>query len=430
MNRFQWVFVLLISITTSISYAQEKSMLLINSTLHIGNGEVIEQCALGIENGRIKEVYNARVVNPELLKYDTVIDFSEHHIYPGFIAPNTNLGLIEIGAVRATKDDDEVGELNPNVRSIIAYNAESKLIPTINSNGVLLAQITPQGGRISGASSVVKLNAWNWEDAIVLEDDGIHLNWPSPVNPNGEKAKEKVEKREEHIESIKMFFSEAKAYLNKSYHPEINLKFESLSRLFDGKMKLYIHADHVSEITEAIYFVRGLGFENVVLVGGYDAWRIPEMILDNKISIIYRRVHSLPFRSDEDSELPYQIPAKLQEAGITYCLDVSGRMGPMQARNLPFYAGTAVAHGLKEEEGVKAITLNAAIILGIDANYGSIEKGKSATLFVSEGRALDMRTNKVVMALIDGELVDLTDNHQLQLYNKFTDKYEKEKQAE
>ena len=420
----------LLMIICKVSLAQmQQSVLFLNATLHIGNGEVIEKCALGIENGKIKEVFNARVVDPGVLKYDTVIDFEGHHIYPGFIAPNTNLGLIEIGAVRASKDDDEVGLINPNVRSVIAYNAESKIIPTVNSNGVLIAQVTPRGGRISGSSSVVRLDAWNWEDALIRMDDGIHLNWPGVINPGREKADELKKKRTEEIEQLKSFFRQAEGYLKESYHLETNLKYESMRSLLDGESTLYVHADHVTEITECIYFIREFGLNKVVLVGGFDAWRIPEMISDNKISVIYRRVHSLPFRSDEDSELPYLIPSKLKAAGIPFCLDVSGRMGPMQARNLPFYAGTARTYGLKEEEAVRSITLDAATILGIDDSYGSIEKGKSATLFVSVGDALDIMSNKVVLAMIDGKLIDLSENHQVQLYEKYTDKYKKEKQV-
>ena len=100
------------------------------------------------------------------------------HVYPGFILPNTTLGLADIDAVRATKDFDEVGEFNPHIRSIIAYNTDSPVIPTVRTNGVLIGQITPRGGMVSGTSSLVEFDAWNYEDALYKEDDAIHVNWP------------------------------------------------------------------------------------------------------------------------------------------------------------------------------------------------------------------------------------------------------------
>ena len=157
---------------------QTKSILLLNGTAHLGTGEMINRSAIVLENGKIVKVMNALTNTINVSNYDTVIDIKDKHVYPGFIAVNSTLGLMEIGAIRATEDFEEIGTYNPNVRSIIAYNTDSKITPTIRTNGVLVAQITPRGGIVSGSSSVVHFDAWNWEDALIKEDIGIHLNWP------------------------------------------------------------------------------------------------------------------------------------------------------------------------------------------------------------------------------------------------------------
>ena len=117
--------------------------------------------------------------------FDTIYRLYNKHIYPGFIVPNTTLGITEIDAVRASNDYEETGSINPNTRSLIAYNAESKITRTVRSNGVLIAQVTPRGGLISGQSSIMHLDGWGWEDAVLRSDDGIHLNWPSSFYKTG-----------------------------------------------------------------------------------------------------------------------------------------------------------------------------------------------------------------------------------------------------
>ena len=154
--------------------AQKELISIVGATAHIGNGNLIKEATLIFENGLIKEIGAAS----EITSQGTVIDGKGKHLYPGFIIPNSTLGLGEIDAVRATIDADEIGSMLPHVRSLIAYNAESKVVESMRPNGVLLAQITPRGGRISGTSSLVQLDAWNWEDAAIKVDDGIHINWP------------------------------------------------------------------------------------------------------------------------------------------------------------------------------------------------------------------------------------------------------------
>ena len=226
----------------------------------------------------------------------------------------------------------------------------------------------------------------------------------------------------ERTKDINTFFDEAVAYNKAANEGDKDLKLEAMKGLLNGEKTLYVNVSYIKEINDVINFKRKYKLQNVVIVGGYDSWMVTDRLKENNISIIIQHIHSLPNQPEDDIDLPYKLPKLLQEAGVSYCLQYYARMEQMGTRNLPFVAGTAIAYGLSYEEGVASITLNAAKILGIDKELGSIEVGKSATLFVSEGDALDMRTSNVVIAFIDGRMINL-DNHQSRNYNKYKTKY-------
>jgi imidazolonepropionase-like amidohydrolase len=423
------IFFILSAIITIAANAQTKSILIMNGIAHLGTDSVIQNSYIGIKNGKIIEVLDASKTKVELGNYDEKIDATGKHIYPGIIAPNSTLGLIEMESVRATSDFREVGITLPNVRSLIAYNTDSKLVPTVRTNGVLLAQITPRGGMISGTSSIVMLDGWNWEDAAYKIDDGIHLNWPKIQNfryldedniyPG---PYEKNKDYSKQINDLKKLFADAKAYNETEVIEEKNLRFESMKGLFSGAQTLFIHTDGAKEIIEAVNFAKQNGIKKVAIVGGKDSWLVTDLLRENNISVIVQRVHSLPEHPEDDVDLPYKLPYLLQQAKVLFCLNTDGDMEAMETRNLPFMAGTAAAYGLTKEQALKAITINTAKILGIDKTTGSIEVGKEATLFISTGDALDMRANNVEIAFIKGKSIDLN-NDQKMLYEKYKKKY-------
>lgn len=399
---------------------QSESIIIMNGTAHIGNGKVIENSLIGFENGKITLIGDATVIKLQEGKYKKKINAFGKHVYPGFINCNSSLGLTEIDLVRSTRDNYEVGDLNPNVRSIIAYNTDSKITPTVRSNGVLMEQIIPSGGIISGQSSVVVLDAWNWEDASYKTDEGIHLNWPQMYiakYPGADPEDKQRDKMNKEINNIEQLFREAKAYAL-SAPAEKNLRLESMKGLFDGSKKLYVHCGYVKEIESAVLFSKKYGVK-MVLVDGQDAWRVSALLKENNIPVILGRVHSLPPREDDDADLPYKLPYLLKQAGITYALSIDGSW---QNRNLAFMAGTSAGYGLTKEEALMSITSAPAKILGIDNTAGTIEAGKDATLFISTGDALDMRTNNVENAFIGGREINL-DNVQKQLNAKYRKKY-------
>jgi imidazolonepropionase-like amidohydrolase len=406
--------------------AQRSGILIRNAVVHTGTGIVIETGAVGFVDGKINYV-GKDLTDPGLQSvYPRILDAQGRHVYPGFILPNTILGLTEIESVRATLDFTETGDLNPNIRTITSYNTDSKIIPTVRSNGVLLAQVTPRGGLISGISSVVQLDAWNWEDASYLTDDGMHINWPQARYRTGWWAEpgpvEENKRRNEQVDKLRRLLQQAKAYSGSIASDATNLHLAAIKKIFEGRIKLYIHADLAKDIIESWDFFKNLGVKRMAIVGGEESYLITEYLQKENAQIILSRIHSLPPSSDDAVDLPYRLPKILQDAGILYCLDYSGSMEAMGSRNLPFLAGTAVRGGLTKEQALQAITLNTAKILGIESRTGSIEPGKDANLFISEGDALDMTGNRVVFAFIQGREIALN-NSQSELYRMYREKY-------
>ncbi|MEO8795937.1 MAG: amidohydrolase family protein [Daejeonella sp.] len=400
---------------------QEKPIAIVGATIHTGTGQVIENGYITFEKGKITAIGDASVVRFNANTTD-IISAAGKHIYPGFIAPMTNLGLVEIEAIRATNDDDEVGMMNPHVRSIIAYNTDSKVPNTLRSNGILLAHIVPQGGVISGESSIVELDGWNWEDAAYKTDMAVFMNWPSSELSgrfNAPPAETQRENTQKEISEIQKYFAEAKAY-SEIKKPEVNnTRFTSMKGLFNGSKKLIVRTDNSKDIIAAVKYFKSIGITPII-AGATDAHLITGFLKDNQVSLIINQPHSLPNSDDQDVYLPYKQAKILSDAGINFAISINGYW---QQRNLPFMAGTAAAYGLTKEQALASITLNAAKILGIDKTVGSLEVGKDATLFVSKGDALDMMSNDVDQAFIRGKTLDL-DNLHKQLFKRFTQKYE------
>lgn len=404
--------------------AQSKPVVIIGGTIHVGNGQVINNGYVAFDKDKITAIGEGAAPNTAGAN---VIDATGKQVYPGFICPITTLGMVEIEeGARGTVDESETGDLNPNARSIIAYNTDSKVIPTVRSNGILLAQPTPTGGVISGMSSVVQLDAWNWEDAAYKTDIGIHLTWPvaraqgrrRAAPAPGASQETPAEKAQKEIDAINSLFSQAKAYAEIA-KPEVkNIRLEAMKGLFDGSKKLFVNADGAKEIVQAVGFGKKFGL-SIVIVGGNESYLVTDVLKDSNVPVILKETQRLPDRDEDDVYLPYKLPKILQDAGVLYGLT---GIGFWRQRNLPFEAGEAVGYGLTKEQALSMITINNAKILGIDKTTGTLEVGKDANLFVSAGDALDMITINVQTAYIQGRNISL-DNLHKQLYRKFAAKY-------
>lgn len=403
--------------------SQTQSILIYNAHIHVGNGDVIENGSIGFKNGIIDFVGSK--VNMD--NYQKIINANGKHVYPGFIATNSTLGLAEVDAVRATRDEDEIGDFLPHIRAAIAYDAESKIIESMRPNGVLVAQVTPRGGTISGSSSIMQLDAWNWEDALIENDEGIHLNWPNPYSRGrwwlGEDPSLKVNKNySTSVKKVSAFFENAKVY-SKNQIP-VHLPYQAMSGVFEGDITLYLHAKDEKQIVDGITYLKKIGLTKIVLVGGNGAVDQLDFLKENNIPVIVSRPHRLPDNEDDDPKSAFKIASQLVNSGLLVSIDVSGSMERMNTRNLPFYAGSFAAYGLDKEEALQLITLNSAKILGINDKLGSLEVGKHATLFLSKGDALDMRTNIIEHAFISGRELSL-ETHQTELWKRYSKKFQK-----
>ena len=392
---------------------QERPVLLRGGDLYTVSQGVLPATDLLFDRGTIRKIGKG-LAAPEGAE---VLDVAGKRVYPGIIATATTLGLVEIGAVRATNDVREVGGVTPEVVAHTAYNWDSEVLPTVRSHGITTAQVMPQGGLVSGRSSITHLDGWTKEDAAVDLVDGVVLNWPasgvstSPfvrTTPE-EQRKEQAEARAE----LARFFRAARNYhLERIAVPStpIDARLEAMRTVLTREIPLYVVADDERQITEALRFAAEQEIR-VVLVGAREAERVQDLIKAAGVPVILGSNTNLPGRPDDDYDAVYRLPAALHAAGIRFCLASDGTA--TEQRNLPFMAGMAAAFGLPKEAALRAITLSAAEILGIADEQGSLEVGKAATLFISEGDVLDTLTQKVTHLWINGSAVDLDDRHKM-----------------
>lgn len=422
------LYLLVVTLLTPVAMAlvpvpapeQSEPIAITGAIIHVGNGTVIGDGVITFDDGIITAVGSA--TDGINLSGHRVIDLQGQHVYPGFVLPNTTLGLVEVDNIRATQDFLEEGDINASVRAAIAYNTDSEIIPTHRFNGVLTAQITPQGGLVTGLSSVMKLDGWNWEDTLLKADDALHLNWPALRSREFNQETEQFETKDNEnyagqLQVLNSLFQNARSYTG----TPLNLNLAAMQGLFDGSTRLFLHADDAKEIISGVQFARRYGVRQIVLVGGREALQAKDLLLANDIAVIYEGVHALPGQDWHDVDESYRMPQLLQQAGLKVGIG-GGDTALDSQRNLPFFAGTTVAYGMDREAALSLVTRNNAEILGVADRVGTIETGKDATLFVSSGDALDMRTSQVQQAFIQGREIDLYGTQQ-ELYERFYEKY-------
>lgn len=399
---------------------QAEPIAITNATIHVGDGTVINNGVLAIDKGVITYVGTDNN-RPEFFNHQ-LINLQGLHVYPGFVLPNTELGLSEVANLRATNDVVETGDINASVRSAIAYNTDSELIPTFRFNGILTAGVTPEGGLISGRSSVFKLDGWNWEDSLLKSDAAMHMNWPSRIRRQRNETTGVFENADNTdypymTQMLHSLFQDARTYTGAPF----NLNLEAMQPLFSGDAKLFIHANDARDIIASVQFARSYGVSDIVVVGGRDALKVKDLLVAESVSVVYESVHALPAQEWYDVDEQYKVPFQLHEAGILVGIG-GGETDLNSQRNLPFFAGTAAGYGLDRETALSMITSHNAKILGVDDRVGTLETGKDATFFISGGDALDMRTNQLQEAFIQGRLIDLFGTQQA-LYQRFYERY-------
>jgi imidazolonepropionase-like amidohydrolase len=406
---------------------QKQAVALVKGTIHTVSGEIIEGGVVLFENGKITRVSTKTGKLPAGTR---VVDIQGKHVYPGLFEAHTQLGLVEINAVRSTRDYAETGSINPNVEARVAVNPDSELIPVTRANGVLLALSAPSRGLISGKSTVLQLDGWTFEDLTLLPQSGLHVNWPrqSPVlrveGSGDEDSGRRSRGTAEDVDRLREIFDDARAYLQarKSLGDQLatDLRLESMAPVLDGRVPMIVAADGASEIQSAVSFAVEQDVRLVIL-GGYDAPMCADLLKKHRVPVIISAVHRMPRNRHDAYDDAYTLPERLRQLGVEYCISGTDRSETWNARNLAYHAGTAVAYGLPEDEAIRAITLYPAKILGVEDRVGSLEEGKDATLIVTDGNPLET-TTQVEMAFVQGRPVALTSRH-TRLYDKYRQKY-------
>lgn len=407
--------------------AQDHPIALTGGTVHTVSGAVIENGMVLFDNGKIVAIG----VNLDLPEGTERIDISGKHVYPALIEANSTIGLVEISAVRATRDYAESGAVTPEARAEAAFNPDSEILPVTRANGIALALSVPASGLISGTSALMMLDGWTWEQMTLKAPVGLHIRWPSIREPDPKQQKSgEIPQYVEEIDKIRRAFADARAYHkaqaaqnDKAIPAHAHLvRWEAMGPVLRGEVPVFVHADDIRQIQTAVSWA-GEEKLKMVLVGGYDAWRVSELLKEEQIPVIIAGIHQLPNRRWEDYDAPFTLPKKLHDAGIKFCIAGSGgAFAAAHARNLPYEAATAAAYGLPREVALQALTLFPAQILGVEDRVGSLETGKDATLIVTDGDPLEIVT-RVEMEFIQGRRIDLSSRH-TRLYEKYRRKYQ------
>lgn len=413
----------------------ESPVALVNATIYPVSSSPIQNGILLFDNGKIVGIGESL----EIPNNATRIDVAGKHVYPGLISANSSIGLIEIDAVRATRDMTEPGVLNPNARAESAVNPDSEMIPVTRANGVLIAHVSPttgSSGLIGGTTAAMALDGWTHVDMTVKAPVAMALNWPKApearsfdlYQTTSHSAKRYKENYQKRIKLLEDSFNDCRAYWKAKQAGEeavdVDLRWEALKVVLDREVPVVVRAVTLRQINDAIEWSDREDIR-IILLEAQDAWYVADLLAEKEIPVIAGSINELPLRRWESYDISSKNVLKLHEAGVLYAIGFGGRGARHGVeKNLPYEAAKVASFGLSQEDALKSITINAARILGIDDRVGTLEVGKDATLIVTTGDPMDIRT-QVEMAFIGGRSVDLSSKH-TQLNEKYKQKYGQE----
>ena len=410
----------------SLRAAGPDTVLLRGATVHPVSGPDIADGSVLVRDGKIAEV-GARIAAPRGAR---VIELKGSHIYPGMIDSDTEIGLTEIEAVREMSDIADIGLFKPQLRASTAVNPASEHIPVTRANGITSVITSPGGGIVAGQCVLMHLNGWTMEDMAVRASAAMRLEYPNIRTPNRFAAAETpgrasaytdAKKRyEQQLRELDDFMESARRYRQAKTAAgpdfETDLKLEAMIPVLDGKVPMLIRADKEKTIKEAIAFADKQKV-HMILERGEEAWKVAGELKAHNIPVILPPTLRLPDEEDDPYDKPFSIPGELYKAGVKIAFASFGPGAEDNPRNLPYEAAAAVGFGLPQDEALKAVTLYAAQIWGVDSELGSIDKGKWADLIVTDGDPLETRT-QIKQMFIKGAPVDLDNKHH-RLYEKY-----------
>jgi imidazolonepropionase-like amidohydrolase len=406
--------------------ARAEVVALVGATVHPVSGPEIANGVVLVDGNRIAAVGRAgEVTVPPAAR---VIQCDGKHLYPGFVDPMSELGLRGVESVRGSTDVAEIGDDDANLRAQVAFDADSILIGPAVAGGVLYAEIEPGGGVVSGTSAVMRLHGWNLEDMTLRAPIAMHIHYPRQTPTRGFFARQSDEdfqkQKEKALKALQDIFDGARVYqtartamqAGKAPAVEIDPRFEALRPVLDGKLPIYIHADEKAQIESALDWAKREKLTNMVLVAGADAQYVAERLAKEKVAVILTGVLELPERRWEPYDAAYAAAGILHKAGVKVA--IAAGSDASQARNLPFNAAMAAGVGRPKDVALRTVTLTAAEILGVADRVGSLEPGKEASFFLSDGDPLEIVTH-IERVWIAGQEIDLAHERQRELYDRY-----------
>ncbi len=406
---------------SSLPLAAQATYAIRDAKIYTVSGSTIPSGTVVIRDGKIMDVGD-KVSIPSGAK---IINGRGLSVYPGIFDSDTTVGLGEIGAVPVTNDYSEIGDYQPQLLAFTAFHVESELIPVARVDGVTTVLARPQGSIISGQAAIMDLSGWSPEEMEVNRHGAMTLEFPSLLplrrgffggRQNQQSQSQRKKEFDEKVRELKDLLAKARHYMSakeEGAEVEPNRQLGALVPVVKGVMPVLIEANSQVDIKEAVKFGKEEKL-NFVILGANDAWKLADFLKENEVRVILGPRQSLPVRDDDPIDIQYRVPAILHEKGVKFALSTNSAS---DVRTLPFEAGNAVAYGLPQEAGLRAITLSPAEFLGVADQLGSIEKGKRANLVVTDGDIFEYRT-KIKHVFIDGADVPLVSKH-TQLYEKY-----------
>jgi imidazolonepropionase-like amidohydrolase len=406
--------------------ARAEVMAFTGGTVHPVSGPEIANGTILVDGAKITAVGSGIAVPSGAV----VVDCKGKHVYPGFVHANTVLGLAEISTIQGSDDTQESGNLNPNQRAEVMYNPDSDFLPVTRLNGVTTVLSIPGGGAIRGTSALMHLDGWTAEDITVRAPVALHVTWPNMTPIHAffilTSDEEQNKQRDEAIKAIGDAFDDARAYWTARdaeagkgvpKHDD-DVRWDAMRKVLKGEIPVMFHCDALAQIRAVLRFCDQQKLTNVILLGGYDSWRIADELKRRNIAVIVGGTLETPNRGYESYDEAFTLPARLSRAGVRFAIaDEGGSFAEANARNVPYHAAMAAAFGLDHDEALKAVTLYPAQILGAGDKIGSIDVGKLADLQITDGDPLLVATH-CEQVVVNGKLVPM-ESRQTRLFHKY-----------